>query len=200
MELDDLKGKWKQETSANTGLGAQEMEKVQLVLSGKAEDMLASLKKKYQKIIGTMLFGMLALLLAFPILSDGFAYPGSISGFAKAMFFYLLAIIFYWAKLNSISNMELSEHIKERLQQLLAILTKNRKIELFFVALFAVSFIIAGRFFYGHGLVGIFKPEVIGGSVIIVVFTAVLLIYIQRRYTGQIEELKGYLREYEGLS
>lgn len=197
MELEDLKARWQKDTNVHTRLNTKDMQNIQTILTGKAADMITSLKRKYEKIIGTMLGGMLLIVLVFPFLSDGFSWPGSVSGFAKAMFFYLILILFYWAKLKTVNNLELSDHIKERLEQLLTMLNKNLRIELYFVAAFFVAFIVIGRFFYGHGLEGILKPEVIGGSVIAVAFTGLVLLLINRRYKKQISELEGYLGEYE---
>ena len=143
-----------------------------------------------------MLTGMLLIIFVFPFLSDGFSYPGSINGFAKAMFFYLVLILFYWAKLKSVSNLELSDHIKERLEQILTMLNKNLQIEFFFVLIFFAGFILVGRFFYGHGLEGIFKPEVVAGAGISVLFTGLMLFFINKHYKKHISELEGYLAEY----
>lgn len=196
MELDDLKAKWQHETAASSHLTPSAMQQIEAVLNGKALDMIASLKRKYERIISRMLVGMLLIVLVFPFLSDGFSYPGSVNGFAKAMFFYLVLILFYWAKLRSVNHLELSDQIKKRLEQLLLVLRANLRIERLFVVLFFVAFMIAGRFFYGHGLDGILKPEVVAGSGIAVLFTAFILNLISRNYKKQISELEEYLDEY----
>jgi hypothetical protein len=200
MELDDLKAKWQQETATSAQLNAKTMHQIETVLNGKALDMIASLQLKYEKIISRMLIGMLLIIFGFPFLSDGFTYPGSVNGFAKAMFFYLVLIMFYWAKLTSVNHLELSDQIKERLEQVLRLLNKNLRIELLFVLVFFVGFIVVGRFFYGHGLEGIFKPEVVVDSGIGVFFTACVLFLINKHYKKQISEFEQYLEEYNNAS
>ena len=83
-----------------------------------------------------MLGGMLLFVLVHLIITDGFTYPCSVNGFAKAIFFYVVLIIFYWQKLKNVSHLQLSDHIKERMEQLLKMLQRNYRTEITFVVLF----------------------------------------------------------------
>src|SRR6186713_3398950 len=84
------------------------------ILKEKTTNVFSLMKKRYERIITLMLCGMLLLVLFFPFISDGFHYPGSINGFVKCMFLYLVLIIFYWEKYKSVNSLEFSDYIKER--------------------------------------------------------------------------------------
>jgi len=197
MELDDLKAKWQHESISNAHLNYKSMEQLQTILSGKTADMITAMKLKYEKIISIMLGGMLVFVLVHPILTDGFTYPGSANGFAKAMFFYLVLIIFYWQKLRNINHLQLSDHIKERMEQLLQLLRRNYRTELTFVVLFFVGIIVIGRFFYGKGLQNLDDKGVLIGFPLAILFSGALIYFISRRYRSHIKELKEYLSAYE---
>ena len=194
MELDDLKTNWKKETSAAS---AKSVEQLHAILKSKASSLLTTVKKKYEKIISIMLGGMLVYILAMPVLTDGFTYPGSVNGFAKAMFFYLVLIIFYWEKLKTISNLELSDNLKERLEQLVRKLKRDRRNEIGFVIALFTGFIIIGRFFYGKGLNGIFNTDVVIAFFLGVVFTGIVIYLILQKHGKKLQELQRYLSEYE---
>ncbi|WP_147294166.1 hypothetical protein [Pontibacter diazotrophicus] len=173
------------------------MAQIQDILNGKTTDLITSMKRKYEKIISIMLGGMLLMVLVHPILTDGFTYPGSINGYVKLMFFYLVLIIFYWQKLKNINHLQLSDHLKERMEQLLVMLQRNYKTEVTFVVLFFFSMIIIGRFFYGRGLQDLDDTGVLIGFPLSILFTGAVIYFIVRRYKHQIKELKEYLAEYE---
>lgn len=194
MELDDLRTNWKKETAAAS---AKNVEQLHAMLKRKASGLLASVKKKYEKIISIMLGGMLVYILAMPVLTDGFTYPGSVNGFAKAMFFYLLLIIFYWEKLKTISNLELSDDLKERLEQLVRKLKRDRRNEIVFVIALFTGFIIIGRFFYGKGFNGIFNTDVVIAFFLGLVFAGIVIYRIVQKYGKQLRELQEYLSEYD---
>ncbi|RDV16365.1 hypothetical protein DXT99_03960 [Pontibacter diazotrophicus] len=197
MELDDLKAKWQSETTNHSHLNQKSMAQIQDILNGKTTDLITSMKRKYEKIISIMLGGMLLMVLVHPILTDGFTYPGSINGYVKLMFFYLVLIIFYWQKLKNINHLQLSDHLKERMEQLLVMLQRNYKTEVTFVVLFFFSMIIIGRFFYGRGLQDLDDTGVLIGFPLSILFTGAVIYFIVRRYKHQIKELKEYLAEYE---
>lgn len=197
MELDDLKANWQKETENYSQLNKKNMQQMQFILHQKTADLITSMKKKFEKIISIMLGGMLIFVLVFPFISDGFLYPGSINGFAKMMFFYLVLIIFYWEKLKNINNLDLSDHIKERLEQLLKMLRRDRRIEMIFLALFFIGFILVGRFFYGKGLSNLDDRGVMIGFPLALVFTGIMIYVIIKRYQKEMSELKKYLDEYQ---
>ncbi|WP_345157472.1 hypothetical protein [Pontibacter saemangeumensis] len=173
------------------------MEQLQQILNSRTEDMVTSLKRKYEKIISIMLGGMLLFVLVHPILTDGFTYPGSINGFVKAMFFYVVLLIFYWQKLKNINHLQLSDHIKERMEQLLLMLQRNYRTEVIFVVAFFVGVIFIGRFFYGKGLQDLDDTGVLIGLPLAILFSGAMVYLIIRRYRGKIKEMKAYLAEYE---
>ena len=197
MELDDLKAKWQHESICNAHLNYKSMEQLQTILSGKTADMITAMKLKYEKIISIMLGGMLVFVLVHPILTDGFTYPGSANGFAKAMFFYLVLLIFYWQKLRNINHLQLSDHLKERMEQLLQLMRRNYRTELTFVVLFFVGIIVIGRFFYGKGFQNLDDKGVLIGFPLAILFSGALIYFISRRYRSHIKELKEYLSAYE---
>ena len=197
MELDDLKAKWQHEAEKNTYITSKSMEQLQTILSGKTADMITAMKLKYEKIISIMLGGMLVFVLVHPLLTDGFTYPGSANGFAKAMFFYLILIIFYWQKLRNINHLQLSDHLKERMEQLLQMLRRNYRTELTFVGLLFIGMIVIGRFFYGKGLQNLDDRGVLIGFPLAILFSGAMIYFIVRRYRCQINELKQYLAEYK---
>ena len=199
MELDDLKAGWQQEITIHSQSNIKTMEQIQLLLDGKTADLITSMKKKYEKIISIMLGGMLLAILFHPIITDGFTYPGSINGFVKMMFFYLILILFYWEKLKSVNHISLSDHLKERMEQLLKMLQRNLKIEVGFVVCFFVAVIVISRFFYGKGLEHLDDRGVVIGFPLAILTTGTMIYLIRRRYNRQITELKAYLAEYENL-
>ena len=197
MELDNLKAKWQKDAEKHSQLNKKDMDQIRFILRGKASDLITSVRKNYEKIISAMLGSMVLILIVFAVISDGFTYPGSAYGFAKCMFFYLVLIIFYWEKLKNVNNLELSDHLKERLEQILKMLKRNQRIEVTFAGFFFVAFILVGRFFYGKGLNDIFKPEVVIGFAVAVLFTGFVIHRIIKRYKRQINEMEGYLGEYK---
>jgi hypothetical protein len=199
MELDDLKDKWQKETTIHSQLNTKSMEQVQIILHGKTTDLITSMKKKYEKIISIMLGGMLLAILFHPIITDGFTYPGSVNGFVKMMFFYLIILIFYWEKLKSINHIKLSDGLKERMEQLLKMLQKNLRIEVSFVVLFFIAILVIGRFVYGKGLQDLDDRGVVIGFPLAILVTGSMIYFIISRYKKQILELKEYLSEYENM-
>ncbi|MEJ7766422.1 MAG: hypothetical protein WKF89_01330 [Chitinophagaceae bacterium] len=197
MELDDLKANWQKENEHYTQTNKKNMEQLQLILHQKTDDLVTVMKKKFEKIISILLGGMLLFVLVSPLLTDGFTYPGSVNGFAKMMFFYLALLIFYWQKLKSINHLQLSDHIKERLEQLLKMLKRNQKIEISFLVLFFVGLITIGRFFYGKGLENLDDKGVIIGFPLGLIFAGIMFYIIRKRYSKEIAELKTYLDEYK---
>src|SRR5689334_3713008 len=125
MELDDLKGSWQKEAGQHAESNKKNMKELNALLHGKTLDFLTTVRKKYERIISIMMLSMMVAILIQPVMTDGFTFPGSMSGFVKMVFFYLLLIFFYWTKLLAISNLQLSDHIEERLTQLLSMSKKN---------------------------------------------------------------------------
>lgn len=197
MELENLKKSWQKENNMYTQLHHKDMAVLEKMLSGKTTDLVSSMRRKYEKIITMMLISMLLMILVFPLLSDGFTYPGSIYGFTKCMFFYVLLVIFYWVKLRSVYYMELSDFLRERLQQLLKISRRSLWIETGFAIAFYVALLTIGRFFYGKGLEGLDTLEMLGFFLGSLVAAGTMIYLIVSRHFRQIDELKRYLKEYE---
>jgi hypothetical protein len=197
MELDDLKAKWQRETVNNPQLNYKTMEQLRMILDSKTTDIITSMKLKYEKIISIMLGGMLLFVLVHPILTDGFTYPGSAYGFAKMIFFYLVLLIFYWQKLRNINHLQLSDHLKERMEQLLKMLQRNYRTEIIFVVVFFISMIVIGRFFFGKGLQELDDRGFVIGFPLSVLFAGAFIFLIVKRYKDKIKELKEYLAEYD---
>lgn len=197
MELDDLKAAWQNDAVNYTKANIKNAQYLQEVLNGKTADLITSMKKRYEKIISAMLGSMILMVLVFPMLSDGFTYPGSVNGFAKAMFFYLVLIIFYWVKLKIVNHLELSDHLKERMEQLLKLLRKNLRMEVTFGLLFFMGLLLIGRFFYGKGLENLNDTGFLIGLPLSVLMVGILIFLINKRYKKQITELETYLAEYD---
>lgn len=197
MELENLKNSWKKENNMYTQLHLKDMSALEQMLTGKTFDLIASLRRKYEKIITMMLISMFLMVIIFPMLSDGFTYPGSISGFTKCMFFYLLLLGFYWAKLRGIYYLDLSDFLKERLEQLLTMSRRSLRIEVGFSVAFYVGLLTVGRFFYGKGLEGLATMEMLLLFLLSFLFAGAMIFLIVRRHHRQIKELKSYLKEYQ---
>lgn len=194
MELDDLKRQWQQE---NTDLPSKNSAAIEQLLSRKTSDLVSTMKRRYEKIITMALISMLLLIVVFSIISDGFSWPGAASGFAKAMFFYGLLILFYWLKFRTVLHLTLSDHLQERMTQLVNILQKSRRIELIFSCIFFISLFTAGRFFFGKGLTGLFTLQMAALFLLAIVFAASMIWLIGYRHNQYIKELREYLKEYE---
>jgi hypothetical protein len=197
MDLDKLKANWQKESEFLTQNNIKNMEQLNLILNGKTYDLITSLRKKYEKIIGIMLGGMLLTVLFMPLITDGFTFPGSINGFVKMMAFYLILIIFYWMKFRSINNLELSENIRERIQQLLKMLKKSLRLEVSFVLLFFAAIIVIGRFVFGKGLQDLDDRGFLISIPLSILFTSAMIFLIFRRHKTRIVELEKYLKEFE---
>ncbi|PWV55662.1 hypothetical protein [Chitinophaga sp. S165] len=197
MELDDLKNQWQQESEKLSREQHKDISAIEQLLTHKTADLVSAMKAKYEKIITMMLGSMLLMILVFPILSDGFSYPGSAYGFAKCMFFYVLLIAFYWLKFRSILHLTLSDFLQERMTQLLQVLKRSRRIEIIFCIVFYVALLTVGRFFYGKGLAGLFTLQMSGFFLLSLIFAISMIWLIGYRHTRQIKELKQYLEEYK---
>jgi hypothetical protein len=197
MELDDLKNKWQQENDRLVRQQHKDLSAIEQLLTHKTADLVSVMRRKYEKIITMMLGSMLLMILVFPVISDGFAFPGSAYGFAKCMFFYVLLIVFYWLKFRSVLHLTLSDFLEERMTQLLKVLEKSRRIEIIFCIVFYVALLTVGRFFYGKGLDGLFTLQMSVLFALSLAFSAAMIWLIARRHTRQIKELKQYLAEYK---
>lgn len=197
MELDDLKDTWQKEAAGLQQLNVKNLPYLEALLNGKTEDVITSMKKRFEKIISSLLYGMLLLVLVFPFLSDGFTFPGSMNGFAKAMLFYLILVIFYWKKLKSVSHLQLSDHLKERMEQLLKMLRTNLESEIFFAVFFLIALILVGRFFYGKGLQNLDDWGFLIATPLFLILAGVFIWLIIKRAKKQISELETYLAEYD---
>lgn len=195
MDIDALKAGWKKSSS----LSADEQsyfDRLPTLLQGKTADMITVTKRQYERIITLLLGSMVAATLAMPLLTDGFTYPGSPQGFVKMMFFYQLIILFYWAKLRTVSHLSLSDSIPERLEQLLSMFRRSFWTEVIFIVSLLLGVVFVGRFFYGKGLTGIRAPDVVVAFALSVVFTGAVLALVRKRYRARIAELTAYLQEY----
>jgi hypothetical protein len=197
MELDDLKNQWQRENERLAREQHKDISAIEQLLLSKTTDLISAMRKKYEKIITMMLGSMLLMILVFPILSDGFSFPGSAYGFAKCMFFYVLLIAFYWLKFRSVLHLMLSDFLEERMTQLLRILERSRRIEIIFCIVFYVALLTVGRFFYGKGLAGLFTLEMLCFFLLSLVFGGAMIWLIAYRHNRQIGELKQYLEEYK---
>lgn len=196
MELDDLKNKWQQDNDRLVQKQHKDPAAIQQLLTRKTADLVSVMRRKYEKIITMMLGSMLLMILVFPVISDGFAFPGSAYGFAKCMFFYVLLITFYWLKFRSVLHLTLSDFLQERMTQLLQVLERSRRIEIIFCIVFYISLLTVGRFFYGKGLTGLFTLEMLIFFLLSLIFGLTMIWLIARRHNRQIKELKQYLQEY----
>jgi hypothetical protein len=197
MELDNLKSAWQQNANQFAEVNKKETSYLESIIKGKTLDMIELLRKKFKRIIMFASIGMVNMAIVFPFLSDGFTYPGSVNGFVKMVFFYILVVAFYWTKLKSIQYLELSDHIKERLEQLLMMMKRNMKIELWFTGIFMVSFIVIGRFFYGKGLSRLSDTGFLISFPITLIFAGLIIRMIIKRYQNLIGELNTYINEYQ---
>lgn len=192
MELDDLKGRWQAETNA---LPQHSPEDVALLLKSKTTDLHSRVRSKYQRILNTLLGSMLLLVMVFPIIADGFAYPYSAMGFAKCMGLYLVLIIFYWEKFKYVNRLELSDGIQPRLQQLLQYARHSLRLEVGFVLVFFAGIMILSVV-TRHGPTAFANPSVWIGFSVSLVFAAAMLVLIISKHQRVIRELKTYLAEY----
>ena len=197
MELDDLKAHWQKDIERHTELNKKSMEELQRLLHSKTSDFITSVRKKYEKIISIMIMSMMIAVLMQPVISDGFTFPGSMSGFVKMVFFYLMLILFYWTKLLAINNIQLSDQIKDRLTQLLTMSKRNLRIEVGFVIFFIVSLILVGWFFYGKGVANFSDLGFRISAPFAILFAVAFIYVIIRRHKKQIAEIQSLLDEYE---
>jgi hypothetical protein len=196
MDLDNLKAKWQQDTGRHAEQNKTTMEELHRLLHGKTFDFITATRKKYEKIISIMLMTMMVSVLMQPIISDGFTFPGSVSGFVKLVFFFLVLIFFYWMKLLAISNIQLSDHIKERLTQLIALTEKNKRIEVIFVLCFVATMLPVGWFFYGKGMANFSDLGFQISAPFGLFFLGAFLYAIVRRHNRQLTDLQSLLKEY----
>jgi hypothetical protein len=197
MELDDFKAKWQSDNKKYLELNKKSMEQLQVTLNGKTSHVIESLKKNFEKVITIMMGGMLLSILIFPLISDGFNYPGSIYGFVKLLLVYLILIMFYWTRFKSINNLVLNDNIKERIEQLIKLFKRNMKVEIFFVLFFYIAAIVLGRFVYGKGLNDLDDTGFLVSVPLSVLFTGLMVYFIVRKYKSRIKELEVYLNEYK---
>ncbi len=197
MELDDLKAPWRKDTVLHEQLNKKNMEQLQFIVQGKTTNLARTLKRKFEKIINSLMIGILIFTVFFMSISDGFAEPGTIKGFIKGLLVYMAVLIFYWIRFKSINNLALSDDLKVRLRQLIQKLRKNLKLEVIFFFVTYLIAIVAGRFILGKGMEDILKPDVVITFALSVLFIGTILLLTTRRYKRQIAELQGYLEEYE---
>jgi hypothetical protein len=199
MKLDDLKAQWQKSNNEYLQSNKKSMEQLQVTLNGKTSGLVGSLKENFEKVIGIMLGGMFLSILIFPIITDGFNYPGSIAGFVKLQLVYLILIMFYWARFKGINNLVLNDNIKERMEELIRLFERNMKVEVFFVLIFYIGIIIFGRFVYGKGLNDLDDIGFLISVPSSIIFTGIMVLIILKKYKTRIKELKNYLREYEDV-
>ncbi|WP_133177662.1 hypothetical protein [Chitinophaga parva] len=192
MELDDLKGRWQTETNA---LQQHSPEYIALLLKSKTTDLHSRVRMKYQRILTILLGSMLLLVMVFPVIADGFAYPHSAAGFAKCMALYLVLIIFYWEKFKYVNQLELSDDIQPRLQQLLQYARHSLRLEVGFVLVFFIGIMVLSLV-TRHDHAAFTNPSVWAGFSISFVFAAAMLVLIINKHQRVIRELKTYLAEY----
>jgi hypothetical protein len=196
MELNQLKADW-QKLDTQEPLNPKSMEQINAMIAGKTNHVVASVKKKYEKVLLSLMLSMLAVILLFPLLSDGFAYPGSVNGYVKGLFFYMLAVLFAWLKYRNLNDTRWGDDLRTRLVQLIDKLQRNKRIDGAFIVVMFAAVLLVGRFVMGKGLTGILKPDVVAGGVLSVVLVVGLLLYITRSYNRRIRELEQYLSEFD---
>jgi hypothetical protein len=74
MEINQLKADW-QKLNAQEPINPKSMEQINAMIAGKTDQLVASVKKKYETVLLSLMLSMLAVILLFPLLSDGFTYP-----------------------------------------------------------------------------------------------------------------------------
>lgn len=196
MELNQLKADW-QKLNTQEPLTPKSMEQINAMIAGKTNHAIASVKKRYEKVLLSLMLSLLAVILLFPLLSDGFTYPGSVNGYVKGLFFYMVAVLFVWFKYRNLNDARFSDDLRTRLVQLIGTLQRSKRIDgAFLVGMFG-SVLLVGRFVMGKGLAGILKPDVVAAGVLSVVLVAGLLHYITRSYNRRIRELEQYLAEFD---
>ena len=196
MELDELKADWRK-LDTQKPLNPKSMEQINAMIAGKTNHVVASVKKKYENVLLSLMLSMLAVILLFPLLSDGFAYPGSVNGYVKGLFFYMLAVLFAWLNYRNLNDTRWGDDLRTRLVQLIGKLQRNKRIDGAFIVVMFAGVLLAGRFVMGKGLTGILKPDVVAGGVLSVVLVVGLLFYVTRSYNRRIRELEQYLSEFD---
>lgn len=173
------------------------MEQINAMITGKTNHAVASVRKNYERVLLSLMLSMLAVIVLFPLLSDGFAYPGSVKGYAKGLFFYMLAVLFVWYKYRNLNDTQFSNDLRTRLLQLTGKLQRSKRIDGAFIVTMFASVLLIGRFAMGKGLTDMLKPDVIAGGVLSVVMVTGLVIFITRSYNRRIRELEQYLSEFD---
>jgi membrane protein implicated in regulation of membrane protease activity len=196
MEINQLKADW-QKLNAQEPINPKSMEQINAMIAGKTDQLVASVKKKYETVLLSLMLSMLAVILLFPLLSDGFTYPGSVNGYVKGLFFYMLAILFVWLKYRSLNDTSFSNDLRTRLAQLIGKLQRSKRIDGAFIVTMFAGMLLVGRFVMGKGLAGILKADVMIAGVLSVVLMAGLILYITRSYNRRIRELEQYLSEFD---
>ena len=200
MELDELKLRWQDDISRNSPLAKKSKAQIEALLVGKTADYVSSMRKKYQRIMSSLIFSMLAMIFIFSIISDGFSYPGAINGFVMVVFFFSVIIAFLWLKLINLLNFELSDSIRERITQVIGLHTKNRWSEIAFILSFLMGLIVIGSFMSDVDTSLSENTSVYIGLGLMVLFAVTLITVIFNRYGKRIGELKEYLQEFEQIS
>ena len=200
MELDELKLRWQDDISRNSPLAKKSKAQIEALLVGKTADYVSSMRKKYQRIMSSLIFSMLAMIFIFSIISDGFSYPGAINGFVMVVFFFSVIIAFLWLKLINLLNFELSDSIRERITQGIGLHTKNRWSEIAFILSFLMGLIVIGSFMSDVDTSLSENTSVYIGLGLMVLFAVTLITVIFNRYGKRIGELKEYLQEFEQIS
>ena len=200
MELDELKLRWQDDISRNSPLAKKSKAQIEALLVGKTADYVSSMRKKYQRIMSSLIFSMLAMIFIFSIISDGFSYPGAINGFVMVVFFFSVIIAFLWLKLINLLNFELSDSIRERITQVIGLHTKNRWSEIAFILSFLMGLIVIGSFMSDVDTSLSENTSVYIGLGLMVLLAVTLITVIFNRYGKRIGELKEYLQEFEQIS
>lgn len=190
MELDDLKGYWKDETNA---LPQHSPEYIAQLLKGKTADLHTRVKRKYQRILNILLRGMLLQVIVFPFIADGFAYRNSAMGFAKCMVLYCVLLLFYWEKYKYAIQLELLDDIQPRLAQLLQYTRHSLRLEVGLVMVLFTALVALSRFMKSGLAV---NNSVWIASGVCLLFVAAMLVLIISKHQRVIRELKTYLAEY----
>lgn len=193
MELDDLKNRWQQETDAFTNLNHKDMAHLENLLQAKTSSLVQVLHRKYERIITSMLLGMVLFVVGVPLLTDT---PYADSGKLYLPYFMIILplLLFYWFRFREIAGTVPADRLQPRLVQLIARLRRSRWQEMLLVVGLAVLF-TGWRFVFGKGLTDIMKPEVLIGYPLVLLFTGLMLRYSYRRYERYIRELQAYLAE-----
>jgi hypothetical protein len=208
MELEDLKNNWRKESKENLVLNTQSMEQLQSILKEKTSGTLKGMKKKYERLISFLLFGILLNVLINPFLhfllgEEGPVFRITYGGLLSLITLIVICIIvvfFYWLKVISLKTESPDGELKSVLIKQINSLNRSLRQEIYFITAIFVFLFIIGRAtseYLGNGSFW----DIFHQDILLAILAAICMLgfYIYKRvsfYKKNIHEFQKYLDEF----